>query len=186
MPSFRAGGLGRAGHVMSSPDQKILRAALSGGRLSNVRSNKLASRPVSRVLYGLEPALQTWRPFILGRRCRLPRATYPDTHSRKGLPRFPGARCPYSVLLPAGFAMPLALPLARWALTPPFHPYRAAAQRALAGGSISVALSLGSPPPAVSRRRFSVEPGLSSLSAFRQMDNAAARPAGPALKRGQQ
>ena len=30
------------------------------------------------------------------------------------------------------------------------------------GGVISVALSLGSPPPAVNRHRFSVEPGLSS------------------------
>src|SRR3954468_21937143 len=29
---------------------------------------------------------------------------------------------PYLVLLPVGFAVPLALPLARWALTPPFHP----------------------------------------------------------------
>ncbi len=32
----------------------------------------------------------------------------------------------------------------------------------LAGGLLSVALSLGSPPPAVSRPRVSVEPGLSS------------------------
>ena len=31
------------------------------------------------------------------------------------------------------------------------------------GGMFSVALSLGSPPPAVNRHRFSVEPGLSSL-----------------------
>ncbi len=31
---------------------------------------------------------------------------------------------PYSVLLPVGFAVPLALPQARWALTPPFHPCR--------------------------------------------------------------
>jgi hypothetical protein len=88
-----------------------------------------ASRPVSRVLYGLKLAPQTWRPFILGTRCRAPHATYPDTHSRNGLPRFPLARCPYSVLLPAGLAMPLALPLARWALTPPFHPYRAMAPK---------------------------------------------------------
>ena len=32
---------------------------------------------------------------------------------------------PYSVLLPVGFTVPLLLPVARWALTPPFHPYRA-------------------------------------------------------------
>src|SRR5476649_1293232 len=29
---------------------------------------------------------------------------------------------PYLVLLPVGFALPLPLPVARWALTPPFHP----------------------------------------------------------------
>ena len=29
---------------------------------------------------------------------------------------------PYLVLLPVGFAVPLPLPVARWALTPPFHP----------------------------------------------------------------
>jgi hypothetical protein len=33
---------------------------------------------------------------------------------------------------------------------------------AKAGGILSVALSLGSPPPDVIRHRFSVEPGLSS------------------------
>ena len=32
-------------------------------------------------------------------------------------------RHPYSVLLPVGFTLPLPLPVARWALTPPFHPY---------------------------------------------------------------
>jgi len=35
----------------------------------------------------------------------------------------PTARCSYLVLLPVGFTVPLALPSARWALTPPFHPY---------------------------------------------------------------
>jgi hypothetical protein len=34
-----------------------------------------------------------------------------------------GLRHPYSVLLPAGLAMPLPLPEARCALTAPFHPY---------------------------------------------------------------
>jgi hypothetical protein len=42
-----------------------------------------------------------------------------------------------------------------------FSPLPAASFLA-AGGSISVALSLGSPPPDVIRHRFSVEPGLSS------------------------
>ena len=35
------------------------------------------------------------------------------------------------------------------------------------GGSFSVALSLGSPPPDVIRHRMSMEPGLSSPAAFR-------------------
>ncbi len=35
------------------------------------------------------------------------------------------------------------------------------------GGLLSVALSLGSPPPAVSRHRVSMEPGLSSPATFR-------------------
>ena len=36
-----------------------------------------------------------------------------------------------------------------------------------AGGLLSVALSLGSPPPGVTRHRIPVEPGLSSLWRFR-------------------
>ena len=69
---------------------------------------------------------------------------------------------PYSVLLPVGFAVPPPLPEARCALTAPFHPYPAFARALRRGGLLSVALSLGSPPPAVNRHRTSVEPGLSS------------------------
>jgi hypothetical protein len=65
---------------------------------------------------------------------------------------------------------------------PTFSPLPRHSPKAQAGGSISVALSLGLPPPAINRRRYSVEPGLSSSPAFRQMDNAAARPAGGAVK----
>jgi len=68
---------------------------------------------------------------------------------------------PYSILLPVGFAVPVPLPVPRWALTPPFHPYPAAEAE---GGLLSVALSLGSPPPGVTRHRVSVEPGLSSAA----------------------
>ena len=67
---------------------------------------------------------------------------------------------PYSVLLPVGFALPPPSPGVRCALTAPFHPYRPTLRRA--GGLLSVALSLGSPPPGVTRHRISVEPGLSS------------------------
>src|SRR5258708_37141224 len=68
---------------------------------------------------------------------------------------------PYLVLLPVGLALPLLLPGTRCALTAPFQPCRTF--RVL-GGVISVALSLGSPPPDVIRHRLSVEPGLSSTT----------------------
>ena len=48
-----------------------------------------------------------------------------------------------------GFSVPPRLRLERWALTPPFHPYRRLLRSA--GGSFSVALSVGTPfgvPPA--------------------------------------
>jgi hypothetical protein len=76
------------------------------------------------------------------------------------------ASLPYSVLLPVGFTEPPLLPKARCALAAPFHPcprgQPAFADQPDTGGLFSVALSLGSPPPAVSRHRIPVEPGLSS------------------------
>ena len=72
---------------------------------------------------------------------------------------------PYSVLLPVGFAVPPPLPAARCALAAPFHPCLFLAPLAGSsdiGGLLSVALSLGSPPPGVTRHRRSAEPGLSS------------------------
>jgi hypothetical protein len=83
----------------------------------------------------------------------------------------PGASAahPYSVLLLAGLAVPLTLPLARWAFTPPFHPYPPSPLRASAGGLFSVALSLGLRRAGVTRRHVPVEPGLSSPAAFRRL-----------------
>ena len=77
--------------------------------------------------------------------------------------RLPRACHPYSVLLPAGFTLPRLSPAARCALTAPFHPYHGR----IRGGLLSVALSLGLPPPDVIRRCVSVEPGLSSARARR-------------------
>src|SRR5271166_3002017 len=76
------------------------------------------------------------------------------------------ARRSYSVLLPAGLAVPPTLPPARCALTAPFHPCRDARGPCgpRPGGLLSVALSLGFPPPDVIRRRIRMEPGLSSAS----------------------
>ena len=75
----------------------------------------------------------------------------------------PDACRSYLVLLPVGFSLPPPLPAARCALTAPFHPCLPPGVPKRAGGVLSVALSLGSPPPGVTRHRASVEPGLSSL-----------------------
>lgn len=62
----------------------------------------------------------------------------------------------YLVLLLAGFSMQFQLPETRCALTTPFHPYLKL------GGIFSVALSLRSPSPGVTRSYVYVESGLSS------------------------
>src|SRR3954470_8025104 len=49
-------------------------------------------------------------------------------------------------------------------------------QPAPAGGLLSVALSLGSPPPGVTRHRVPVEPGLSSPAAWRERPSGRLRP----------
>lgn len=135
------------------------------------RRRERASRPISRVLCG---GFRRPATIPLGRRSRDASSNPPERPTRRRAGGFPPRRS-YSVLLPVGFALPPPLLEARWALTPPFHPYpRAEAE----GGLFSVALSLGSPPPGVTRHRFSVEPGLSSPAVFRHVTGAAARPAG--------
>ena len=64
----------------------------------------------------------------------------------------------YLGLLRVGFTLPLPLLVARCALTAPFHPYPCRNT----GGLLSVALSLSSRSPGVTRHPVSVEPGLSS------------------------
>jgi hypothetical protein len=62
-----------------------------------------------------------------------------------------------------------AAPVARRAVGsyPTLSPLPRRSPKAKAGGLLSVALSLGSPPPDVIRHRISMEPGLSSPAAFR-------------------
>ena len=60
-----------------------------------------------------------------------------------------------------GLPSPRLLPIARCALTAPFHPYLRT------GGLLSAALSVGSRPPGVTWRSDPLEPGLSS-AAMRQ------------------
>ncbi len=151
------------------------RRGQSSARLCRYGQKGSASWPVSRVLYGPR-ALRRGNvaAILLGR--VLPRVSRNQPgrwagNSPEGCPSYR----PYSVLLPVGFTLPLLLPVARWALTPPFHPYRENR-----GGLLSVALSLGSPPPAINRHRVSMEPGLSSPAAFRRMQ---VRPPGQLTRR---
>src|ERR1700720_4306765 len=113
---------------------------------------------------------------VAGRLARPTRAAAAKTRlAGAGALRHRPAGRPYAVLLPVGFALPPPLPAARCALTAPFHPCRRARLRRATGGLLSVALSLGSPPPGVTRHRVSVEPGLSSPRTRRR---AAIRPSG--------
>ncbi len=113
-----------------------------------------------------KPGSVSGRPRVAGARMAtihlgppLPTASCDQPGRRPG----GGAMCrPYSILLPVGFAMPAPLPGRRCALTAPFHPYPRVPGRTCAGGLLSVALSLKSPSPGVTRHRASVEPGLSS------------------------
>ena len=123
---------------------------------------------------------QGW-PFIWDRRCRRPRAVYPEGRTEAVL-RPVAARPPYLTLLPVGLAVPALLPEPRWALTPPFHLF----QSNCSGSLISVALSLGLPPPGVTRHRRFVEPGLSSPSGatIRPSATSGARRPGPRSRQG--
>ena len=63
---------------------------------------------------------------------------------------------PYSTLLRMGFAWPAGSPCGRWALTPPFHPYR------FRGGLLFCGTFPGFAPAGVSPASCPAEPGLSS------------------------
>ena len=104
------------------------------------------------------PKQRRWMAIHLGRLVagRLV-ATYPDSGAETRLRA--NARVPSLFgLAPGGVYLPSTLLPMRCALTAPFHPCRVRR----GGGLLSVALSLGPPPPAVNRHRVPVEPGLSS------------------------
>ena len=67
----------------------------------------------------------------------------PGTHSVETETEAGRFVVPYLALLPMGFSVPRRLLDGRWALTPPFHPYRR--DRSRDGGLFSVALSVGWP-----------------------------------------
>ena len=80
---------------------------------------KRGRSPVSRILSA--PAFRSWTVISL----TPPRRSAPLARSATNTRRFlaDGQSFPCSVLHHAGFAVPLRLPSARWALSPPFHPY---------------------------------------------------------------
>jgi hypothetical protein len=81
-------------------------------------------------------------------------AAYPRRLVRRGL-----LLAAYSALLQLGFTVPPVLPRARWALTPPFHPYLCCST----GGLFSVALSVTVNGAQALPGSLSKEPGLSSM-----------------------
>jgi len=96
---------------------------------------EVGGRAISRVLF----ARMAGRWSSLWDGCRQPpRAAYPQLN-RPG----PGLAA-YLALLQLGVTVPRLLPGARWALTPPFHPYPW-----IKGGLFSVALSVASRRPGV-------------------------------------
>ena len=86
-------------------------------RCARESEDKNASRPVSRVLFRLRGDDHSSGPYVAA---WFSRPTRMHTHGRAVRLR---ALHPYSVLLPAGLAVPASLRSRRWALTPPFHPY---------------------------------------------------------------
>ncbi len=131
----------------------------------SVEKKKGARRPVSRVL---SPAFfrRGWMAIHLGR--PLPDASRDLPGRRRGNPPGPQVLRPGQPAVPTWSCSRWGLPChprrrGRGALLP--HPFTLACRRPeglWAGGLLSVALSLGSPPPGVTRHRVSVEPGLSS------------------------
>jgi hypothetical protein len=114
----------------------------------------------------------TWQPFIWDDACAPPLATHPDGWPGNG----PDAcACAPSLfgLAPGGVCHAVSVARSAVGSYPTFSPLPGKP-----GGSFSVALSLGSPPPDVIRRRVSVEPGLSSPCGLSTMQSAAARPTG--------
>jgi hypothetical protein len=143
-------------------------------------NEKRCSEPVSRILCPFASPFASFEASGSLRATIIPLvpALLTGSSNLPGSAIGPIEMLPYLVLLRAGFGLPRLLPAARWALTPPFHPYspppsalrapdfggagpfpglprrstRLEEPRAKAGGMFSVPLSVGSPRPGVTRR----------------------------------
>jgi hypothetical protein len=112
--------LGRdSGSSASTRRHRIARCRTAqGGRASR------SHRPISRVLSRVAVALRrggdhSSRTPVAGTSHQQPTPGHRAGHPTASF----DASSLYAALLRVGFAMPLPLPAARWALTPPFHPY---------------------------------------------------------------
>ena len=119
------------------------------------------------------------RPFIWDVRYRTPHATNPGGSAGMRPPAVFRPRAAAPIRSCSRWGLPCRSRCrSRGALLPP----RFTLTGACAGGLFSVALSLGSPPPGVTRHRVSVEPGLSSLPPA-SGERAAIRPSGKGVGR---
>src|SRR5579875_3932224 len=152
--------LGRlAGAAITPPARKapVVRARLldhrsSTSRRTHWRKSQNARGSVSRVL-------STARKRMGGHSSR--RRIAPPLQQPTRTASAAAGRRPYSVLLPVGFAVPAAVAGAA------VRSYRTLSLSRFRGERdlLSVALSLGSPPPGITRHRRCAEPGLSSPDA---------------------
>lgn len=157
-------------------------AVLSTDSRAQSQSN-MRGEPVSRILSRSTPLpAQSWAIIHLGGLLPGPSSCQPEP---AGLKRpICGS---YLALLPVGLALPPLLPEARWAFTPPFHPFRSWPQWrtiGMKGGFISVALSVGLPRPGVTRHRYFWESGLSSTLLPAPRPSSLPRKAGLAGRNG--
>ena len=97
------------------------------------------------------------RSFLWERGHPRPRAAYPQRLGRGGPPL-----AAYLALLPLGFAVPLMLPPARWALTPPFHPCLCAGEPGHRRFVLCCTFRRSNASPRRYLAACPVEPGLSS------------------------
>ena len=104
--------------------------AKRGGKLSACKPGSVSMRALAR--------LHTGRSFLSAFSHPNAPAAYPRLDAVKHRCRDGPSLAAYLALLRLGFTEPSPLPMTRWALTPPFHPYR----RLHGGGLFSVALSV--------------------------------------------
>ena len=141
----------------------------------------MRGRPVSRILSppDRDPGLDDHSsgPAVTGG-IKLPTRA---SRAEASLRRYPCGPAPREAPIRhcSGWGLPCrpGCPVREWALTPPFHPYPAC--RAV---WFSVALSLGLPPPGVTRHPCFMESGLSShapMSARDRQAHAVIQPSAP-------